>query len=456
MIAGFVPVLLLALALALGARTGHPSRDPRSFFAARGQFGAILFFLLSVGETYSIGSVLGFPGGMVAKGPGLAVWFVGYILLAAPVGFLLYPLIWRAGQRSGAITLPALFRTHFGSPTLGRCVAVLLVLLMLPLGTMQIVGLDAVLTRLLPDGSKAGLNLLAAALALLFVALAGLRGAAFVSVLKDVLMLTAVLGVAAAALLAWPHHALMPVARAFQGEADVSPVRETLFALSTILIQSAGFCIAPQTVVSVFSARDPQTIRRAQLWLPLYMLLFPLLFAVACYALTHDVAREPADGVFLAVAATVLPDWAQGVVLAGVALTALVWLGAVCLALSAIVTRDLLPGLPPQRQRPVGVVVAASYLLLSVAGAAWHTVLIANLNTLFYLGLVQLLPGLAAILANRRLPAGGVLMSAFCGLALSLVLREASIGLYGVNPALPGLILNALLLGLVAARRSSA
>ncbi|WP_051537147.1 SLC5/6 family protein [Asaia prunellae] len=341
-LAVFVFVLMTALCLSLVPARRISGGDPRAFFAARGQFGAVLFFLLSVGETYSIGSVLGFPGGIAASGSvDVALWFIGYILLAFPVGTLLYPRLWQIGQRFGAITLPDLLGGYFESRLVARVTGCVLVILMLPLGTMQFIGLGTVFSALALPVSSPLLYSVAAVLAFLFVASAGLRGAALAAVLKDFLILIAISGVALAAVFHWSAGAVRPVEQALHG-AGPHPFAACVMIVSTILIQSVGFCIAPQAIAAVFSARDPETIRRAQIWMPLYMVLFPLLVVVASYGLTHPAVMTHPDAVFLSVAFFVLPAWLSGLVAGAVALTALVWLGAVCLSLAAIVTRSIL------------------------------------------------------------------------------------------------------------------
>ena len=57
MTVAFLGVILLSLLLAWFSRRGHLSRKAEDFFIASGQFNAILFFFLAVGETYSIGSM---------------------------------------------------------------------------------------------------------------------------------------------------------------------------------------------------------------------------------------------------------------------------------------------------------------------------------------------------------------------------------------------------------------
>ncbi|WP_025823782.1 sodium:solute symporter family transporter [Asaia astilbis] len=284
---GFLFILVLALGLSFIPVKSGASQDPKAFFAARGQFGALLFFLLAAGETYSIGSVLGFPGGIAATGSiDVALWFIGYILLAFPIGMLLYPRLWQVGQKYGAITLPDLLGGYFESRLVASLTGCLLVVLMLPLGTMQFMGLSAVFSQLALPLPTCVLSACAAVLAFLFVASAGLRGAAWAAALKDISVLGAILCVALVALTQWSHGSAVPLADVLHG-ASTTPGASCVMILSTIIVQALGFCIAPQTAAAIFSARSSETIRRAQIWMPLYMVLFPLLFVVAAYGLTH-------------------------------------------------------------------------------------------------------------------------------------------------------------------------
>ena len=121
MIYTFLAIIAASLVLALASRRGHDHQGAKEFFTASGQFGPVLFFFLSVGETYSVASMLGFPGGVYAKGGGFITWFFGYILLAAPVLYFVGPLIWRAGALYGSATIPdwCFCCRHHASP--GTC-----------------------------------------------------------------------------------------------------------------------------------------------------------------------------------------------------------------------------------------------------------------------------------------------------------------------------------------------
>ncbi|GBR45379.1 sodium:solute symporter family transporter [Neokomagataea thailandica] len=447
MILSFCLVIFCALALIPLAQRHHTTADPRSFFAARGQLGTALFLVLSVGETYTIGSVMGLPGGVVAHGADIAIWLTGYILLAFPIGYILYPRLHALGLTHGAITLPDLFRAHFKSPSLERAVALLLTLLTLPLGTTQFLGLISALKLLAPSLSSTAIGLCCAGLAFLFVAISGLRGAALISCLKDALMILLVITLSGAAFYHWSEHPIRPLKTALDHIASTSPApHANTFILSTIIIQAIAFCMVPHAVSAAFSARSADAIRRAQCWMPFYLLLFPLLFAIGGFGLTHNLGAYKADTIVLVITQHFLPAWVTGLVLAGIALTGLVWLGAVCLSLAAIMARNVVPHLSHTTQKHVGRGIIALYLALSLASATVPGLLMTSLNVFFYMGLAQLIPGIFSILFNWPFTSRAISLALFSSLIVSVSTYEYAGSLYGFHPATPGLIVNSLIL----------
>lgn len=452
MTATFLSLILAAIAVALLSGRGHRHPPAAEFFVASGQFGGILFFFLVVGETYSVATMLGFVGGVVVHGTSFVQWFVGYILLAFPVSYFLSPWIWRAGQHHGAITLPDLFRRHYDSRALELVVTLSSIAFLIPLGVIQFLGLQTVLLGLGWQLLPFVVAILAAMLAFAFVGVSGIRAPAYVSVLKDVLMIVAigVTGLAAFAVLARHHGGAASAAGAL-----ARPTRpETVFAMSTILLQAIGFCVVPQTVAAVFTARSVQTLRRALVPMPLYMGLFPLLLVVALLALRHPLAGAhgpiPPNGIFLAVARGLLPGWLVGVVMAAAALSGLVVLSGICLALGSLVSRNLLPGLDDGGQRRWARVVMAVFLLVSAAGADAATQLMVTINNLYYVGMTQIFPGILAILVLPRVSATGVACGLLCGDVVGIALFETGTTVGGLHPGVVGLAVNLAILCLQA------
>jgi SSS family solute:Na+ symporter len=448
-IASFAIVILLSLALALASKRGHAGQDARAFFVASGQLGGLLVFFLSVGETYSVASMLGFPGGVYAHGDGFSAWFFGYILMIAPVIFFLGPWISRAGKLYGCATISDFFARHFESRALELVVTAAAIIVLVPVGTMQFLGLKIVLMTLAPDAPPLLLIAGAGVLAFFYVAIAGLRASAFIAILKDVLMIGSIMLVSAVALAGWRHGLTA------QPSAPVAPMalHDMRFAVTTILVQAAGYAMLPQTWSFLFSARSADAIRRSQVAAPLYMIMFPLLMCVATYALFHGLHPAVPDQVFLTTASALLPRWLLGIVLAGVTLAGLVLLATVCLAIGSLATRNLVPGLSETGQTRGAKIVTAVYLLLSIASAESSGHLMATMNNIIYFGIVQTLPGLVAALRFRRTPAIAVIGGIVVGdiVALGLFASGADVG--GVNPGLIGLLPNIAVLAALTALR---
>lgn len=445
----FALVIALSLALALWSKRGHDKQDARGFFVASGQFGAIFVFFLSVGETYSVASMLGFPGGVYAHGDGFVAWFFGYILLIAPTLFFVGPWILRAGSLYGAATISDFFARHFESRSLELVVTAAAIIVLVPVGTMQFLGLKIVLTTFAPNLSPLLLISGAGVLSFVYVAIAGLRASAYVAVLKDVLMLGSIMLVSGLALASWNADTTVVQATA---PAPIT-ARDMTFAVSTIMVQAIGYMMLPQTWGFLFSARSPGAIRRSQVAAPLYMVMFPLLMCVATYALVHGLRPPEPDHVFLTTAQALLPGWLLGVVLAGVTLSGLVLLSTVCLAIGSLVTRNVVSGLGNASQQRWAKIVTAIYLLLSIIGTEGSGRLMATMNNLIYFGIVQTVPGLVAALAMRRVPAIAVIAGILVGdlVAFSAFATGADFG--GINSGLIGLVPNTLVMLAIAAAR---
>jgi SSS family solute:Na+ symporter len=439
MTAAFLGIILLSLVLAAFSRRGHLVQKAEDFFVASGQFNTVLFFFLAVGETYSIGSILGYPGGVYAGGTGAATWFLGYILLAFVVGYFLNPLIWRAGRIHGAITLPDLFRRHFDSRALELVVAGAGLLFLVPLGMQQFLGLQIILKELGWGISPLILTSAAGVLAFIYIAISGIRASAYVAILKDVLLILAILLTGLGALQHWGDGA----SAATQLKLATPTLQADIFSITTILLQCMGFCLVPQTCAYVFTARSAKAVRRAQIAMPLYMMMFPFLTLVAYFALRHPMALASSNDVFPAVAHALLPAPIVGLVLAGAALSGLVVLTGICLAIGPLVSRNLVPGLSNDQQRQWSKLVMALYLLLSIAGAATSSQLLITINNFFYFGITQSLPGMLGILFLRRMHPSAIIAGIVAGDAVAIALYEFAVPLYGVNPGFVGLVVNA-------------
>ncbi len=436
----FLAIIALSLVLAVFSKRGHVRQKAEDFFVASGQFNTVLFFFLAVGETYSVATILGYPGGVYANGTGFVTWFLGYILLAFVVGYFLNPLIWRAGRVHGAVTMPDLFRRHFDSRALEVVITCTVLVFLVPLGMQQFLGLQVVLKTLGWSLPPLLLTCLAGVLAFIYIAISGIRASAYVAVLKDILLIAAILVTALVALRHWGSPISAPSAA--WKHAMTPTLKGDLFSITTVISQSLGFCVVPQTCAYIFTARSASSVRRAQVTMPLYMLMFPFLTLIAYFALLHPVQVQSANEIFPAVARALLPAPITGLVMAGAALSALVVLTGICLAIGPLVSRNLVPGLNNDQQRRWSQVVIAFYLLLSIAGAATSSQLLVTINNLFYFGITQSLPGMLGILFARRIRPSAIIAGILAGDLVAIAIFEFGIPVSGINPGFLGLVVN--------------
>jgi SSS family solute:Na+ symporter len=399
----FAILIAASLVLAVLAKKGHHSTNVRDFFIASRQFGGFLVFFLSVGEIYSIATIIGFSGLIYAKGA-YGIWYLGYFVLASAVAYFVNPLIWRAGKLYDAVTIADLFKGHFkhhpGARVLELTVTISAITFLIPWGQLQFGGLLIALGGLGWHISPAVLVIFAAALALSYVVIAGIRAPAYVAVLKDVLLVAAVVITGGAALaqthLATIFHAGVPMVSSHLTAPQLR------FSMSTIAFQAIGFFMLPFNTQNLFTAKSEQTIRRMQIFMPLYMMMFPFLVVVAYYQLGTHVHLSGANGAFMAAATQLLPRWVLGIVIAGASLTGLLVLAGTSLAIGPLVTRNLFGHVPEQKQRSVAQMVIALYLVLSILLTLVAPGLLTTiLNTAFF-GITQFFPGMMAIMFFRR------------------------------------------------------
>lgn len=436
----FLGFIALSLYLAIRSGKGRGAQSVHDFFVASRQFGAYLVFFLAAGEIYSIGTMVGFPGGIYAKGPTYGIWFLGYILLAYPIGYFIGPKIWQAGKRFNAITLPDLFKGHYRSRALELIVGASAILFLLPWGELQFTGLVAAFKGLGWHFDPVYLILIAAALAFTYIAISGVRASAYVAVLKDILMVMAIVitGIA----VSWETGVTHVFHVASQHVSNTMSGRELTFSMSTMLFQSLGFYVMPFGVQSFFTAKSANTIRRSQVAMPLYMLMYPFLVLASYYALSQNLHLASPNEAFFAAAIRLLPGWLLGLVAAGASLSGLLVLAGICLAIGPIVTRNLLPHMPEQKQKTGAKVVIVIYLLASIVMTlATPNLMLTLINTAYY-GVTQFFPGVIIILFGLRVKPVAVALGLLTGqiLAIALYIRHVDLG--GFNLGLLCLCIN--------------
>ncbi|MGE7837506.1 sodium:solute symporter family protein [Viridibacillus arvi] len=439
----FISVLIFSLILAVLSKGKAKKGDVADYLVGGRSFNGFILFFLAIGEVYSIGTIIGFPGGIYAKGTGYGLWFLGYILLAYPIGYFLSPLIWRAGKNYNAMTAPDLFKSHFSSRALELIVAGAYLIFLIPWGQLQFEGLIVALNALGFNLPPSVAVFIAGSIAYIYIAISGVKAPAVISILKDILLFAAIIivGWAAFSKLGGVNE-LFTAAKSHGASISFGSSGELTFSITTIIFQALAFYCLPFIVNVVFTSKSEGTIKRAQRFMPLYMLMYPFLIASSYFALVALPNIKNPNHAFIATAIELLPSWVVGLVAAGAALSGLLVLAVTSLVVGGIFTRNIVKDIPENAQRKWSQIVVIVYLLISMVLTVSLPSLMLNLINTAYFGFGQILPGILAILFSKRATATGVGSGILTGIAVALFLHFSEISIFSINNGLIALFFN--------------
>jgi len=395
----FCSILVFSLIIAVLSKKGAMKSNMSDVMTASGSFGAFLVFFISVGEIYSIGTMIGTPGSIYAMGATYGIWFMCYILLAYAVGYFLNPAIWRMGQLSGATSIGDVIGWRYNSKGLQIIVAVIAIIFLTPWIQNQFSGM-AILFQYLNIGVNfVTAVIISTVLAFIYILIAGIRAPAWVSVFKDILLVASItiIGIAAAAKMPGGIHGI------FQTVADTKPdsliisnaggQHNVEFTMSTILFQMLGFYMLPISFQALLTSKNEHNLRRNSIFMPLYMIMFPFMIIAAYFAVATIPSLQNSDFALLAVAVKTLPDWMIGVIAGGGALTAILVMAISALCVGGLFSKNILGVINPKMKESVMTsttrVVTAIFLIFGAIVALYFPTLMANITTLAYGGLSQ-------------------------------------------------------------------
>ncbi|WP_124271874.1 sodium:solute symporter family protein [Streptomyces sp. ADI96-02] len=418
--------------------------------------GPVFIWVLMAGEGYTSFSYLGAAGWGYNYGAPV-LYVVAYMSCGYAIGYVVGPMLWRYARQHGLVGITDMVAHRFGRPWLGAVVAVLATVFLLPYIQLQITGMGVVLSTVSYGAVSLNWAYFAAfAVTTAFVVVSGLRGSAWVSVLKDVLVI-ATLGFLA---LYVPLHYFdgygpfldRLVAQKSEwltlpghGGGD-SGLGEAWF-ISTSFLNSLTVVIFPTTVAGYLGARNADALRRNALYLPAYnvLLFVPMLLGMAALFVVPGLAGAESNLALFKLVVDSLPAWAVGVIGVAAALSSIVPMAVFMLVIGTMWGRSVLSLTPrfAQRQKSAAqvVVVAAGGLALLLTYTAPNTLV--RLSLISYEGMAQLLPMVLLALVWRRLTFRGAFSGLVVGVAAVCVLVfTGNDPVWGVNAGLVALAAN--------------
>lgn len=418
------------------------------------RFGILLIWLLMAGEIYTTFTFLGASGWAYSKGAP-AFYILIYGTLAYTLSFFLLPALWKIGKRHGLHTQPDFFITRYGSSSLGVLVALIGVFSIVPYLQLQLAGLGFVV-QVASDGAihPNTAILIAFLLTCVFVYTSGLRGAAWVAIIKDILMIAAVFTVGIGVPVVYfggfgkmfrvlmdkiPGHLVFPGA---------APQMDVAWVMSTALLTGLGFYMWPHIYGSVFSAKSGTILKRNAIIMPFYQIPILLVFMVGFTALMVIPGLENGDLAFLALVNKTYPSWFMGFVGAAGAVTAMVPSAILVLFAAAQLSKNVYrPAFNP-RASDETVMRLSRILVLVITSLALILAVflpneLVNLLILGYDGVCQFFPGVVLGLFWRRVTKPGVFSGLLVGTGLvAFLLLSGRDPFLGLNAGFVGLVVN--------------
>lgn len=433
--------------------------DPHEFIVGSRSFGALLLWILLAGEIYTSFTFLGAAGW--AYGKGAATFYIlAYGTVAYCIGFFLLPPIWRIGKENALLTLPDLFIYRYGSRALGIAVAVLQFLLVVPYVTLQLTGLQILLTIAGYGQYNATAAVsIAFALMALFVFTAGLRGTAWASVVKDTLVLGAVLFAGIAIPIRFFGSPLAMIDRVLQLHPhwmNLPPPGITNAAytvpwfVTTILLSGVGFFMGPANAPAIYSAKNAQTLRRNMIFMPLYqlVLLFVFFAGFTALAVVPGLKGPAADQSFMLLMQRYYSPAALGIVASAGCLAALLPASTLLLGAASVFSKNVLSDWFNTATGDRARTMATRILVLVVAFLAlmlwiFFKASLVDLLLFYYVGITQLAPGVIFAIVWPRVGAWAVAAGLVAGEALGYFFVHFAIAPGGINGGFYALLINA-------------
>jgi SSS family solute:Na+ symporter len=425
------------------------------------RFGLVLIWFLMAGEIYTTFTFLGASGWAYSRGAP-TFYIIIYGALAYTVSFFLLPVIWRLGKRHGLQTQPDFFVYRYRSRALGVAVAVIGVVSMIPYLQLQLIGLGLIVHEASNRTISASTGIfISFFLTCLFVYTSGIRGSAWVSGFKNVMMIVAVIVVGFSV----PHIYFGGIGPMFQKLLQQHPGHlvfpgattnmDVLWVMSTLLLFSAGFYMWPHSFAATFSAKNTETLKRNAIIMPFYQLPLLLVFVVGFTALLVLPALPNGDLSFLALVNKTYPAWFMGFVGAAGAVTAMVPASVLVLFASTLLAKNVYqtgfnPGASPEQvmklSRFLVLVITAFALLFAI----YLPKALVSLLLIGYDGVSQLFPAVVFGLFWKRVRVLAIWVGLVAGLGLvTFLIMIGRDPLWGMNAGFLALAANFALTWLV-------
>jgi SSS family solute:Na+ symporter len=435
---GAVSMVTIVTIVAVGATIGilagaRKKMDLEQWTVGGRGFGTVLMFLLMAGETYTTFAFLGASGWAYSRG-GPSLYVLAYITLAYVISFFLLPPLWEVGRKYGLQTQADFFGRLYGNKYLTGLVCVVGIASFIPYLQLQITGLGIIVSTA-SFNAIGRIPAMAISVILLvgFVLASGVRAVAWVSVLKDVLIIFTALVIGFGV----PYIYFGGIGPMFTTLAHARPAHLTMpggtanlghtWYISTVLMTSMGYFMWPHAFGATFTAKSGDTLRRNAVVMPLYTLTLALIFFAGFAAVLIVPGLANGDVALLTVVRKAFSPLFLGVVGGTGALTAMVPAAIIVLTAATLFAKNLCrplfaPAMSDDQVELLARIMVVVLGLISLCLAIYSSTTLVSLLLTGYAGVTQFLPGVALGLFWKRVTTRAVFAGLIVGIVMAVFL----------------------------------
>lgn len=450
--AAFGLYVLLGTLIAWIARRGLAYKV-EAYFLANRALGGLVSALSYAATTYSAFMMVGLAGLTYRGGVGALGFELIYLAGLSLVVFF-GPHFWRAGHRYHLVSPAELLAVRYNSRVLGMVVAAVSVIFLIPYSSVQLSGI----ALLLEGMSRAAIPfqvglLLAAAVAVAWAWMGGLRSVAWTDALQAVVMMATALWVTAFVVgelgglggLFSQLEQQAPEWLAVPGNGYFTP--QTFLGLS---LPWFFFALSnPQVSQRLFTPRDLRAMRRMLMGFLVFGFFYTLISIIWGFAGRLLMPGLPSADLVTPrlLASPYVPPLTGLVAMIGITSAAISTINSILLTLSSMVARDLFRSLKPQaddhQQLAVGRAAIIAVATLALLFANLRAGLIAVLSVASSAGLLVTVPALIGTFYWQRGTAAGALAGILGGGAVTMVTQLGNLRPLGLWPGVWGFIISA-------------
>jgi solute:Na+ symporter, SSS family len=438
MTASSIALTTIFFIVAIGAGVGflagvHRKMDLEQWTVGGRGFGPVLMYLLMAGEVYTTFSFLGASGWAYSRG-GPTLYIMAYVTLGYVVSFFILPPLWELGRKHGLQTQSDYFKLRYESKYLAALVSLVGVVFLLPYFQLQVTGLGIIVSVASFDGiGRTPAMVISVVVIAAFVFASGVRAVAWVSILKDALMLLGAIAIGFGV----PYVHFGGIGAMFRELARLHPAHLTMpgatpnlghsWYVSTVLLTSFGLYMWPHNFTATFSAKSADTLRRNAVVMPVYTITMAFVFIVGFTAVLVVPGLANGDLSLLTVVRQSFPPWFLGIIGGAGALTAMVPAAIFVLSAATLFAKNIYRPIfaPSMTDEDVKKLARGMVVLLSLVSlyfSIYSSTTLVSLLLLGYAGVTQFFPGVVLGLFWRRATMRGVLVGLIAGVGTVAVL----------------------------------